>query len=92
VVTRLKQNKWGNLSNVRAEVSGYFRNKKREYLKDTIDKLATINKNIRHMYKGISKFKRGHQPRNNIVKDGNDDLLADFYKILNTLKKYFFIY
>jgi hypothetical protein len=29
------------------------------------------------------KFKRGCQPRNNLVKDENDDLLADSNNILN---------
>jgi hypothetical protein len=38
-----------NLNNVRHEASRYFRNKKREYLKDEINELATNskNKNIR---------------------------------------------
>jgi hypothetical protein len=42
-----------NLNNVRREASKYlyFRNKKREYLKDKIKKLATTskNKNIRDL-------------------------------------------
>jgi hypothetical protein len=38
-----------NLNNVRREASRHFRNKKREYLKDKINELATNskNKNIR---------------------------------------------
>jgi hypothetical protein len=38
--------------------SRYFRNKKREYLKDKINELATNskNKNIRDMYRGINEF------------------------------------
>jgi hypothetical protein len=57
--------------------SRHFRNKKREYLKDKITELATNskNKNNRDMYRGIIEFKRGYQPRNNLVKDEN--LLAD---------------
>jgi hypothetical protein len=45
-----------NLNNVRREASRYFRNKKREYLKDKINKLATNskNKNIRDLYRGIN--------------------------------------
>jgi hypothetical protein len=27
------------------------------------------NKNIRVLYRGINKFKRGYQPRSNLVKD-----------------------
>jgi hypothetical protein len=34
-----------NLNNVRREASKYFRNKKREYLKDKINELAINNKN-----------------------------------------------
>jgi uncharacterized protein YaaR (DUF327 family) len=43
-----------NLNNVRCEVSRHFRNKKREYLKDKINELATNsnNKNIRDLYTG----------------------------------------
>jgi hypothetical protein len=48
-------------------------NKKREYLKDKINELATNSKNkhIRDLYRGINEFKRGYQPRNNLVKDEN---------------------
>jgi hypothetical protein len=44
-----------NLNNVRLEASRYFRNKKREYLRDKIIELATNNKNknIRDLYSGI---------------------------------------
>jgi hypothetical protein len=50
-----------NLNNVRREASRHFRNKKREYLKDKINELATNskNKNIRYLYRGINGFKRG---------------------------------
>jgi hypothetical protein len=53
-----------NLNKVRREASRYFRNKKREYLKDKINGLATnsMNKNIRNLYRGINQFKRGYQP------------------------------
>jgi hypothetical protein len=39
--------------------------KKREYLKNKIDELATNseNKNIRDLYRGINYFKKGYQPR-----------------------------
>jgi hypothetical protein len=41
-----------NLKTVRLEASRYFRNEKREYLKDKINELATNskNKNIRYLY------------------------------------------
>jgi hypothetical protein len=47
------------------------------------------NKNIRDLYRGMNEFKRGCQPRNNLVKDENGDLLADFNSILNRWKNYF---
>jgi hypothetical protein len=36
---------WDNLNNIRRETSKHFRNKKREYIKEKIDELATNNKN-----------------------------------------------
>jgi hypothetical protein len=44
-----------NLNNVRREASRYFRNKKREYLKDSINDLVrnSKNKNVRDLYRGI---------------------------------------
>jgi hypothetical protein len=54
-----------NLTIVRCEASRYFRNKRREYLKDKINELATNrkNKNIRDLYRGMNKFKKGYQPQ-----------------------------
>jgi hypothetical protein len=45
-----------NLNNVRREANRYFRNKKREYLKNKIYELATNskNKNIRDLYRRIN--------------------------------------
>jgi hypothetical protein len=65
--------------NVRRDASRYFRNKKGEYLKDKINELETNskNRNIRDHYRGINEFKRRYQPRNNLVKDENCDLLAE---------------
>jgi hypothetical protein len=80
-----------NPNNVRREASRHFMSKKREYLKDKINELATNskNKNIRDLYRGIIGFKRGYQLRNNLVKDENEDLLADSHNILNRWKNYF---
>jgi hypothetical protein len=47
------------------------------------------NKNIRNLCRGINTFKRGYQPRSNLVKDENGDLLADSQNILNSWKNYF---
>jgi hypothetical protein len=51
-----------------------------EYLKDK----------IRNLYRGMNGFKRGYQPRNNLKKDGNGDMLADSHNILNRWNNYFF--
>jgi hypothetical protein len=50
-----------NLNNVSREASRYFKKKKREYLKDKINEVATNskNKNIRDLYRGINEFKKG---------------------------------
>jgi hypothetical protein len=70
--------------------------RKRQYLKEKINELATNskNKNIRDMYRGINECKSSYQPRNNLVEDENGDLLADSHKILTfsqSLKVYNFI-
>jgi len=31
----------------------------------------------------INEFKKGYQPRTNLLKDENGELLADFHSILN---------
>jgi hypothetical protein len=86
---------FNNMNSIRHAASRHFRNKKREYLKDKIDELATIskNKNIRDLYTGINDFKRGHQCRSNLVKDENGaqlaDQLADSHNILNRWKNYY---
>jgi hypothetical protein len=79
-----------NLKNLRSETSRTFRNKKREYLKDRINELETNNKNknIRDLYRGINEFKKGYQPRTNIIKDENDNLLADPQNVLNRWKRF----
>jgi hypothetical protein len=48
-----------NLSIVWCKASRYFRNKKREYLKDKINELESNskNKNIRDLYRGINELK-----------------------------------
>jgi hypothetical protein len=80
-----------NLKNLRRETSRIFRNKKREYLKDKINELETNNKNksIRDLYRGINEFKKGYQPRLNIIKDENGNLLADPQSALNRWKNFF---
>jgi hypothetical protein len=59
-----------NSRNVRREDSRRFRNKKREYLKGKINEIELISKNIRDLYRGVTEFKKGYQPKTNLVKDG----------------------
>jgi hypothetical protein len=72
-----------------ADISGI--NKQREYLKEKINDLATNskNQNNRYLYRGINEFKKGYQPRHNLEKDENGDLLAGSHNILNRWKNYF---
>jgi len=76
-----------NLNNVRR-----FRNKKKEYLRAKIEELETNSKikNIRGLYRGISDFKKGYQPRCNIVKDEKGDLGAESHSIVGRWRNYFF--
>jgi hypothetical protein len=52
-------------------------------------KLTIKTKNIRHLYRGINEFKKGYQPRINIIKDENGNLLADPQSVLNRWKHFF---
>jgi hypothetical protein len=77
-----------NLQDLKRETSRTFRNMKMEYLKGKINELETNNnKNIRDWYRGINDFKKGYQPRINIVKDDNGNLLANLQSVLNRWKK-----
>ena len=64
-----------------ADISG---TKKKAYLKAKIEELETNSKikYIRGLYRGINGFKKGYQPRTNIVKDDKGDLVADSHSIL----------
>ena len=46
-------------------------------------------KNMRDLYRGINDFKKGYQPRTNIVKDETGDLVTGSYSILATWRDYF---
>jgi hypothetical protein len=75
--------KKSNLNNVRRKASRHFGNKKMGYLRDRINELelSCNSKNIRNLYKGVTKFKEGYQPRTNLVKDDKGDLIKDPHKI-----------
>ena len=79
-----------NLNNVKHETSRNFRNKKTEYLKaknefETNSKM----KKIRDLYRVISDFEKGYQPRTNIVKDKKGDLVTDSHSILARWRNHF---
>jgi hypothetical protein len=80
-----------NLKNLRSDISRTFKKKKIKYLKGKINELETNNKNknIRDLYRGINEFKKRYQPRINIIKDENGNLLADSQNILNRWKIFF---
>jgi len=72
------------LNNVRREVSRYFRDKKKAYLRAKIEELETNSK-----IQNIRDFKEGYQPRCNIVKDEKVDLVAVSHSIVARWRKYF---
>jgi hypothetical protein len=77
-----------NMDNVRREAIEISGPKKGNIWGGEINELETNskNKNIRDLYRGINEFKKGYQPRTNMVKG---DLLADSHSILNRRKNYF---
>jgi hypothetical protein len=59
-------------------------------LKDGINELeSNSNSNIRDQYRGINEFKKGYQPRTNLMKGKRGDLFLDSHKILNRRKNHF---
>jgi len=79
------------LNNVRREVNCHFRDKKKAYLRDKIEELETNSKiqNIWDLYRGINDFKKGYQPRCNIVKDEKGNLVADSHSVVARWRNYF---
>jgi hypothetical protein len=53
-------------------------------MKAKVDERETNStmKNIRGLYRGISDFKKGYQPRTNVVKDEKGGLVTDSHSIL----------
>ena len=66
---------------------------KKVYLKAKIEELETNSKikNIRdlYLYRGINDFKKGYQPRTDIVKDERGNLVADCNSILGRWRNHF---
>jgi hypothetical protein len=82
------QTNGGNLNNVRCETTRTFRNKKREYPEEKLISLKQTEQIYQRCFRGINKFKKGFEPRTNLVKDENGDL-SDFHNILKRWKNYF---
>jgi len=87
----LSQSNVDNLNSVRRDGSRHFRNKKKAYLKAKIEEFETNSKikNIRDLCRGINDFKKGYQPRTNILKDDKGALVADSHSILARWRNYF---
>jgi hypothetical protein len=60
-------------------------------LRAKIEELESNSKiqNIRDLYRGIRDFKKGYQPRCNIVMDEKNDLVADCHSIVAWWRNYF---
>jgi hypothetical protein len=58
--------------------------RKRDYMKENLNSLATNSKNkkIRYLYRVINEFKRHYQSRNNFMKYEASHLLADSHNIV----------
>jgi len=69
----------------------FIRNKKKAYLRAKIEELENNSKiqSIRDLYRGINDFKKGYQPRCNIVNDEKGDLVAHSHSIVARWRNYF---
>ena len=79
------------LNTVRREVSRHFRNNKKAYLRAKTEELETKNKIQKHwdFYRGMNDFKKGYQPKCNIIKDEKGNLVADSHSIVARWRNYF---
>ena len=82
-----------SLNNVTCKARVHFRNKNKAYLIAKIEELGTNSKikNIRDLYsyRGINDFKKGFQPRTNVVKDEKGNLFADSHSTLGKWRNHF---
>jgi hypothetical protein len=70
------------------DISGTER---KEYLKHKLEELETNSEinNIMDFYRDINDFKKGYQPRTDIVKDETGDFVADCLSILARWRNHF---
>ena len=85
LVQNPSQSNVDNLNNIRHEARRHFRNKEKEYLKTKLEELVKKN-----LYRSISDFRKGYQPRTNILRNEKCDLVADSHSILVRWRKHFF--
>jgi hypothetical protein len=52
-------------------------------------KLTVEIKYIRDLYRGVNDFRKGYQPRTNIVKVENGDVVTDCHSILARWRNHF---
>jgi hypothetical protein len=80
-----------NVNNVRRDASRHIKNKNKAYLKVKIEELETNSKikNVRDLYRSISDFKKGYQPRTSTVRDEKDDLVTESHSSLARWRNYF---
>ena len=80
-----------NLNNARRDASRHFRKKEKEYLQAKFEELETKSKikNVRDFHRNINDFKKGYQPRTNVVKDDKGDLATNSHSILARWRNYF---
>jgi len=66
-------------------------NKEEEYLNAKVDELENNSKikNIRELYRSINDFKKGYQPRTNILKDDKPNLVTDCHSIVDKVEELF---
>ena len=71
-----------------ADISGKIT---KSYRKTKIKELKTNSKikNIRDLYRANNDFKKGYQPRTNVVKDQKGYLVAGSYSTVARWRKYF---
>jgi hypothetical protein len=80
-----------NMNSVRPEARSHFRNRKNAYLEAKIEELETNSKikNIGDLYRGISDFKNGYQPKTGMVTGEKGDVVADSHSNLARWKNHF---
>jgi len=78
------------LNTVRCELVD-IQEQKGEYLKGSLMNLKTDRKNtnIRDLYRGISEFKKGYEPRTNAVKDKKISAGKNCHSILKSWRNHF---